>query len=414
MFEVLVGGGSSSDDGVSPAFGHPMRSEFGFDEDWVNLNQGSFGAVPLKILDKLHSFEQLAEQRVEIWFNFIEGYHGYLLQSRAAIAIYVSANESDIVMVENGSGGMNSVLRSQIFSPGDRILVLDSAYPMVKKILDYLTEVEGIEVLVVPPFTYPLNSTTQIVDAVRSFIEANIASPIKFAIFSHVEAAPSTVLPVTELVAMAHSYGITVAVDGSQAMGNIDINITAIDPDYYVATAYKWFFAPKGTGFLYARNSLQTKSNPMPPIISEYVNAFPDRFSYTGTRDYCPFSTMVDVFTWRDYVGGDKAIKDYNINLAWAAAEFLSSTWGTVISGPPEVASAMADVKFPEDDWELANWVHDTLLSRYNKVMYIYQLPDGTIWTRISASIYLELSDFETLSYQVNNLIAEYRASSVH
>jgi selenocysteine lyase/cysteine desulfurase len=37
----------------------------------------------------------------------------------------------------------------------------------------------------------------------------------------------------------------------------MQIDIAALDPDFYVANAHKWLYAPKGSAFLYVRKSVQ-------------------------------------------------------------------------------------------------------------------------------------------------------------
>lgn len=37
-------------------FGHDMRSYFVFAEDWTNINHGSYGAVPIPVLQTLQSY----------------------------------------------------------------------------------------------------------------------------------------------------------------------------------------------------------------------------------------------------------------------------------------------------------------------------------------------------------------------
>ena len=52
---------------------------------------------------------------------------------------------------------------------------------------------------------------------------------------------------------MAHKKGIKVCVDGAQSVGMFPFDIHELECDFYTASSHKWLFAPKGTGFLYAR-----------------------------------------------------------------------------------------------------------------------------------------------------------------
>ena len=54
------------------------------------------------------------------------------------MASYVDANDTDIVLVENASSGVNAVLRSLNFQEGDKIVRLNVEYPMTKNTIDFV------------------------------------------------------------------------------------------------------------------------------------------------------------------------------------------------------------------------------------------------------------------------------------
>ncbi|KAH3761153.1 pyridoxal phosphate-dependent transferase [Pelomyxa schiedti] len=386
------------------SFGHDMRAEFAFAEGWTNINHGSYGAVPKAVLQQQQQYVMQEEGAPDLWFR--GGYQALIEQVRAQLSSYVNAgDDSELVLVENASSGVNAVLRSMRFTSGMRVLRLDRAYPMVIYTLDYLAKVEGIEVLVVPGFDYPVSSPDEIVQAVADFIAAN--KPIDLAVFSHIESTPATVLPIAELIQLAHENDIQVLIDGAHALGNVDIDLQALDADYYLTNAHKWLFSPKGTALLWVKTILQYKI--VPTVISSEFDPddFVKRFEYTGTRDYTAFATIPAAMAWRESVGGDQAIKQYNNDLAWEAGQLLASMWNTTILQPQSMASAMIDVKFPSNDYTLACSIRDTILNDYNEYLVTYQLPDGSVWNRLSAQIYLDITDFEAVGELVLRLLSQ-------
>jgi cysteine desulfurase / selenocysteine lyase len=62
-----------------------------------------------------------------------------------------------------------------------------------------------------------------------------------------------TVVPVKQVVALAHARGIPVLVDGSQAAVHLDVDVTDIDCDFYVFTGHK-LYGPTGIGVLYGKH----------------------------------------------------------------------------------------------------------------------------------------------------------------
>lgn len=73
--------------------------------------------------------------------------------------------------------------------------------------------------------------------------------------------ALGTVVPVAEVIRLAHQRGIPVLVDGSQAAVHMAVDVRALDADFYVFTGHKTY-GPTGIGVLYGKKALLDR---MPP-----------------------------------------------------------------------------------------------------------------------------------------------------
>jgi selenocysteine lyase/cysteine desulfurase len=70
-------------------------------------------------------------------------------------------------------------------------------------------------------------------------------------------------------------------IDGAHGLGSIPLDITSLDPDYYITNAHKWFCSPKGTALMYVRKELQTLTRPL--IISHgFGSGFNSEFIWAG------------------------------------------------------------------------------------------------------------------------------------
>ena len=76
-----------------------------------------------------------------------------------------------------------------------------------------------------------------------------------FASFAHVSNVLGTVNPVKEMIAIAHSHGVPVLVDGAQATPHLAVDVRDLDCDFYVFSSHK-MYGPTGVGVLYGRRSL--------------------------------------------------------------------------------------------------------------------------------------------------------------
>ncbi|MGB4101821.1 MAG: cysteine desulfurase [Alphaproteobacteria bacterium] len=94
-------------------------------------------------------------------------------------------------------------------------------------------------------------------DAVR----VCLTSRTKLVAVAHIANALGTVLPVAEIIALAHARGIPVLVDGCQAVCHSPVDVQALGADFYVFSGHK-LYGPTGVGVLYGRAELLAA---MPP-----------------------------------------------------------------------------------------------------------------------------------------------------
>ncbi len=79
--------------------------------------------------------------------------------------------------------------------------------------------------------------------------------------FSHVSNALGTIVPVREMIEMAHRHGALAMVDGAQSVSHMPVDVQALDCDFYCFSGHK-VFAPMGIGVLYGKREVL---DAMPP-----------------------------------------------------------------------------------------------------------------------------------------------------
>jgi cysteine desulfurase/selenocysteine lyase len=78
---------------------------------------------------------------------------------------------------------------------------------------------------------------------------------------AHVSNAIGTINPVKEICALAKEVGATTVVDGAQAVGHVEIDVSEIDCDFYAISGHK-MFGPTGIGCLIGRYELLEEMEP--------------------------------------------------------------------------------------------------------------------------------------------------------
>ncbi len=155
-------------------------------------------------------------------------------------------------------------------------------------------------------------------------------SRTRLAAFTHVSNALGTVLPVREMVAIAHRHGALALVDGAQAVPHFKVDLAALDPDFYVFSGHK-LFGPTGIGALYGRQEVLKE---MPPwqgggnMISDVTfertvyNPPPSRFE-AGTGNIADAAGLGAAIDYLDSIGFESAARYEHDLLKYAEHQLL-------------------------------------------------------------------------------------------
>lgn len=91
--------------------------------------------------------------------------------------------------------------------------------------------------------------------------EKLLSERTKLVAVAHVSNALGTLLPIAEIIRLAHGKGAKVLIDGAQGAPHMRVDLQALDCDFYAFSGHK-LYGPTGTGALYAKKDLL---DAMPP-----------------------------------------------------------------------------------------------------------------------------------------------------
>ena len=372
------------------------------DPDVLFLNHGSFGACPRPVLTAREALvRELERQPVAFLIGELPD---RLDAAREALARFVKADPLDLAWVSNATAGVNTVLRSLTFQPGDELLTTDHAYNACRNTLDYVAAKHGAGVTVAK-VPFPLESPAQVTEAVL----AAVTPRTRLALIDHVTSPTGVVFPVAEIVRELAGRGVETLVDGAHAPGMLDLDVEALGAAYYTGNCHKWMCAPKGAGFLYVRRDLQAEIRPV--VISHGANRprpgrsrFHDEMDWTGTIDPTPFLCVpVAIETMGSLVpGGWDEVRRRNRALALEGRRVLSEALGAPPPAPESMIGSLVAFPIPHGS---ADPLHDRLLSEFQIEIPVFPWPaPPQRLIRLSAQLYNGVEQYRTLGQALRHL----------
>ncbi len=374
-----------------PPYGKAARYLFCLEDGVAFLNNGSYGATPRAVLAAQQSWrDRMEAQPVRFMTRELPV---ALRQAAGILGGFLNAHGDDLVFVDNATTGINAVVRSLDFGPGDELLTTSHAYGAVRKTLLYAAERSGAR-LVEAALRYPGSSP----DDALTAIDAAITDRTSLLVVDTITSPTALVLPIADIVASARRRGVPVLVDAAHSPGQAPLDIASIDADWVAGNLHKWLFGVRSSAFLWTRQERQATTHPT--VISHGFGAgYTAEFDWAGTRDVSPFlSCGAAIEFWRSM--GGAALMARNRALAAEAAAMLEKHLGVAPAAPQPMRAAMQTIELTRHGpATLENAKRLTArLSDAHEIAVPVIAFGGRLWVRISAQIFNELADYGRLA----------------
>jgi cysteine desulfurase / selenocysteine lyase len=242
----------------------------------VYLDNGASAQKPRSVLDAIDYAYKME------YANVHRGLH-YL--SNAATARYEDARETarrflnapsveEIIFTRNATEAINLVAYTfarERLKPGDEIVLSIMEHHSNIVPWHFLRERQGAVLRWAP------------VDDEGNFLldefERLLTDRTKMVAITHMSNMLGSVVPVREVVRIAHERGIPVLIDGAQGAVHLDVDVTEIDCDFYAFTGHK-LYGPSGIGVLYGKYAHLAAMPPFNGGGEMIREVFQDRITY--------------------------------------------------------------------------------------------------------------------------------------
>ena len=382
----------------------PLAKHWNLEPSRIFLNHGSFGACPEFVIKEQRKWQDQMESEP---VRFFEDEMPLLLkQSRDALADFLSCSSEDLALVPNATTGVNTILRSLIFSEGDEILVPDHAYQACRNAIDFVARRWGANVVTVS-IPFPIDGPEIVVDLMLGAA----TEKTKLVMIDTVTSPTGLCMPFEELTQLFEERGIEVLLDAAHGIGMIPLHLDELGASYVTSNCHKWLCAPKGTAFLHVRSDKQHK---IQPLTISHGHTFPlgtttrfrHEFDWTGTQDISGWCTIPRVIQgMEDLVdGGWSAIMQHNHDLAIEGRNLICKTLGIEAPCPDSMIACISTLQLPGEPlpheiMHEPDPLHEILSSKYNIQVPVWSWPSPAgRYLRISAQLYNTIEEYQVLA----------------
>jgi cysteine desulfurase / selenocysteine lyase len=323
--------------------------------------------------------------------------------TRTYVRDFINAkSHREIIFVRGATEGINLVANSwgrQNIKAGDEIILTWLEHHSNIVPWQMLAEATGAVIKVVP-----IDDAGVVdMDAYRNLLSERT----KIVAVAHVSNSIGTIVPVKQMIEMAHEAGALTLIDGCQAIPHMAVDMQALDADFYVFSGHKTF-GPTGIGVLYGKEALL---DAMPPwqgggdMISSVTfekttyNDLPYKFE-AGTPNIAGGIALKPALTYIKDIGYDR-IMAHEAGLLAYCEEQLKGFNGLKVIGKATnraaVVSFVMDVAHPHDIGTILDRRGIAVRAGHHcaqPVMERFNVP-GTV--RASFSIYNDRSDVDRL-----------------
>lgn len=315
-----------------------VRRQFLMPDDVSVLNAANLCPSSVRVIEALDAQTRRVDRvpsptvRTEL--------HGVKERTRTLLATALRVTPEEILLTRNTSESNNLVSNGLDLRAGDEVLLFSDNHPSNLKAWRDKGRRYGYSVVVVDQVN-PHPGADYYLDAFRKALTPRT----RLLGFSHVTNTVGDILPARELCALARSRDVLTLIDGAQTLGVLDLDLRAIDPDFYSGSGHKWPCGPKETGLLFVNARVHERF--WPSVVSLYPGevGLSKTHEGLGQRDEPALHAFGEAVAFQQSVGMAR-IEARGRELATALVEGLSRLNGVRVWTHAEAARRSTVVSF--------------------------------------------------------------------
>ena len=217
--------------------------------DLVYLDSANSSQKPRVVIDRIYDFYSKEFSNVGRSVHYLAVAATNLYENtRTSVQRYINAKDkNEIVFTKGATEAINLVANTfgqKYLEEGDEVLLTELEHHSNYVPWHFLRNSKKIKIEFAE-----INEAGEItIEAIKN----KITSKTKIISLTHLSNVTGAILPIKEIVELAHSKNIPVLVDGCQGAPHLKLDMQELDCDFYAISGHK-MYGPTGIGVLYAK-----------------------------------------------------------------------------------------------------------------------------------------------------------------
>ena len=330
-------------------------------------------------------------------------------ETRMSVKNFINAkSKEEIIFTKNATESINLVATTyaqQNIGKGDEILVTELEHHSNYVPWHFLRERKGAIIKFAP-----INDDGDIIiDKLKELITAKT----KIVAVTHLSNVTGTIVPIKEIVEIAHKKNVPVLVDGCQAVPHIKVDVTDLDCDFYAFSGHK-VYGPTGVGILYAKQKWFER---LPPyigggaMISEVKKdkvtyaKLPEKYE-AGTMPTAEVITFNESIKFMQSIGINNLVKHENEIKNYALEKLRTINSVKIIGNPKNKAGVIAFMIQGIHPHDIATILDDdgvAIRAGHHCCQILHEKLNLTATARASIGVYNNKEDIDILCEAIKN-----------
>ena len=217
--------------------------------DLVYLDSANSSQKPRVVVDRIYDFYTKEFSNVGRSVHYLAVAATNLYENtRTSVQKFINAKDvNEIVFTKGATEAINlvaSTFGQNHLKEGDEVLLTELEHHSNYVPWHYLRKSKGVKI--------EFAEINEYGEITLESIEKKITPKTKIIGVTHLSNVTGAILPIKEIIQLAHSKNIPVLVDGCQAAPHLKLDMQDLDCDFYAISCHK-MYGPTGLGILYAK-----------------------------------------------------------------------------------------------------------------------------------------------------------------